>query len=65
VLVAAVGRDIPVLIAVPEALFPAWLDVTDGLAVRLPWSHCGLERWWHSLGPPAPAIPQTLCEMLK
>jgi len=64
VLVEAAGRDIPVLIAVPEALFPAWLDFTDGLAVRLPCSRSGLERWWHSLGSSRQPL-QTLCERLK
>jgi hypothetical protein len=53
-----------VLVAVPEARFRAWLDATGGLAVRLPCSRAGLERWWHGLGalPPPRA---TLCERLK
>ena len=64
VLVEAAGHDIPVLIAVPEALFPAWLDFTDGLAVRLSCSRSGLERWWRSLGSVPTRLP-TLCERLK
>ena len=63
-LVEAATRDIPVLVAVPEALFPAWLEMTDGLAVRLPCSRSGLERWWHSLGSSRQPL-QTLCERLK
>ncbi len=63
-LVDAASRDIPVLIAVPEARFPDWLDFTAGLAVRLPCSRSGLERWWHSLGA-VPPPRQTLCERLK
>lgn len=67
VLAEAIERDIPVVIAVPEALFPDWLATTQGLAVRLQPRRESLERWWRSLGRPpsgAGAAP-TFCERFK
>jgi hypothetical protein len=67
VLVEAVRLDVPVLIAVPQALFADWLAFSGGLAVRLGCTRTGLERWWASLSkPPQPwsRLP-TVCERLK
>ncbi|QCI68729.1 DUF2478 domain-containing protein [Phreatobacter stygius] len=50
VLAQAIDRDIPVLIAVPEALFPHWLARAEGLAVKLRPDRPSLDAWWHSLG---------------
>jgi len=66
VLVEAVRLDVPVLIAVPQALFPDWLAFSGGLAIRLDCTRNGLERWWASLSKPPPwARPHTVCERLK
>jgi hypothetical protein len=53
VLNAAIDRDVPVLIAVPEALFRSWLSAVQGLAVKLR-NRNDLDRWWQSVQP-APA----------
>jgi hypothetical protein len=67
VLIEAAGRDIPVLIAVPAALFPGWLAFTGGVAVRLACRRAGLERWWRSLAPAQSfRLPaETACERFK
>lgn len=46
----AIEAEVPVLIAVPQGLFRTWLGMTGGLAVMIPPSPAGLERWWTSLG---------------
>ncbi len=50
VIAAAIRRDVPVLLAVPEALFPDWLVASGGLSVRLACRRAGLDGWWRSLG---------------
>jgi len=67
VLVEAVRLDVPVLIAVPQALFADWLAFSDGLTIRLGCTRTGLERWWASLSkPPQPwSRSPTICEQLK
>lgn len=66
VLAEAIERDVPVLIAVPEALFPRWLSLARGLAVRLAPDRSSLENWWHSLGKAGPgAMGATFCGRFK
>ena len=63
----AVTRDIPVVIAVPQALFGEWLSVTQGLAVKLECHRLSLDRWWQSLGrtSAAPTPRDRACETFK
>ncbi len=49
VMSAAIRRDVPVLLAVPEALFGDWLVASGGLSVRLACGRAGLDGWWRSL----------------
>jgi hypothetical protein len=67
VLAEAIERDIPVVIAVPEALFQDWLATTQGLAVRLQPQFDSLERWWRSLGrpPSGTGASPNFCERFK
>ncbi|WP_042693847.1 DUF2478 domain-containing protein [Azospirillum sp. B506] len=66
VLHLAMLREVPAVIAVPEALFPHWLDLANGLTVRLPCDRAALDRWWVSLwrAPPGGRHP-TACERDK
>lgn len=63
----AVEIELPVLVAVPEALFPVWLACVRGLAVRVPPRRGALELWWRSLGfgPPLPAPRERACTFWK
>ena len=63
----AVARDIPVVIAVPQALFGEWLRVTRGLAVKLECRRPSLDRWWQSLGRTsvAPTPRDRVCETFR
>lgn len=65
VIAEAVRLEVPILIAVPEALFPRWLDLVTGLTVRVGPSHDSLSRWWQSLGRPVGVAPATACERFK
>lgn len=67
VLVEAVRLDVPVLIAVPQALFTDWLGFSGGLTIRLACRRNSLDRWWASLSKPTlPRFqPQTVCEQMK
>lgn len=67
VLAEAVEADIPVLVAVPQALFEDWLRFTDGLAIKLDCRRASLDRWWQALGR-APVFPFRaggFCELFK
>lgn len=65
-LAEAIERDVPVLIAVPEALFPRWLALARGLAVRLAADRASLDAWWRSLGKAGPQVPgTTFCGRFK
>jgi hypothetical protein len=64
VLSIAIEGDIPVVAGVPEALFPRWLGVAEGLAVRVRPRLESLNAWWRALGR-APARAAPVCEMLK
>jgi hypothetical protein len=63
----AIERDIPVVVGVPEALFPRWLDVADGLAVRVRPRLDSLNAWWRALSraPPRPVSASSVCEVFK
>jgi hypothetical protein len=63
----AIGQDVPVLIAVPDALFRDWLKVVQGLAVKLPCCRGDLDRWWEGVQPAAAktAANPNFCERFK
>ncbi len=67
VLQLAILREVPAVIAVPEALFPHWLDLANGLTVRLACDRGALDRWWRSLwrAPPLARRRSTTCERYK
>jgi Protein of unknown function (DUF2478) len=41
--------DIPVLIAVPEHRFAAWIRYSEGMSVRLACHRGALDLWWQSV----------------
>jgi hypothetical protein len=45
----ALDADIPVLIAVPEQRFAAWIRFSEGMNVRLACRREALDRWWHTV----------------
>jgi nucleoside-triphosphatase THEP1 len=45
----AVDADIPVVTAVPEHRFAAWVKYSDGMSVRLPCRRAALDAWWRSV----------------
>jgi hypothetical protein len=45
----AVATDIPVLIAVAERRFAAWISLCRGMNVRLACRREALDEWWRSL----------------
>src|SRR5580704_14978206 len=45
----ALAADIPVLIAVPEQRFAAWIRFSEGMNVRLACRRDMLDRWWLSV----------------
>jgi hypothetical protein len=63
----ALDADIPVLIAVPEQHFAAWIRFSEGMNVRLACRREALDRWWHTVN----ATPRqrigvtTFCEFAK
>ena len=63
----AVAADIPVLIAVPEHRFAAWIKYCGGMSVRLPCRRAALDQWWQSVAGRsiAPADAGTFCELAK
>lgn len=67
VLQLAILHEVPAVIAVPEALFPHWLDLAGGLTVKLPCTRSALDRWWRSLwrAPPPAGRHPTPCEHSK
>ena len=63
----ALDADIPVLIAVPERRFSAWIRFSEGMNVRLACRRDALDQWWHRVGGPPcgrNSVP-TLCEFAK
>jgi Protein of unknown function (DUF2478) len=67
VLSVAIELEIPVAIAVPEALFGRWLNLANGLAVKLQPNLDALNRWWRSLRrfPSRRDNQGSICEMFK
>ena len=63
----ALDADIPVLIAVPEPRFPAWIRFSEGINVRLPCRREALDRWWLTIAGPFQRRggAGTFCEFLK
>jgi hypothetical protein len=63
----ALGADIPVLIAVPEQRFAAWIKFSEGMNVRLACRRDALDRWWRTVaGAPRNAgTAETFCEVAK
>jgi hypothetical protein len=63
----AVAADIPVLIAVPEHRFAAWIKYCSGMSVRLPCRRAALDQWWQSVA--GHSIERTdagrFCELVK
>jgi nucleoside-triphosphatase THEP1 len=45
----AIAADIPVVTAVPEHRFAAWVRYSDGMSVRLPCYRAALDAWWQSV----------------
>ena len=45
----AADADIPVLVAVPEHRFAAWIEYAGGMSVRLPCRRAALDHWWQSV----------------
>jgi hypothetical protein len=61
----AVDADIPVLIAVPEHRFAAWLGYSAGMSVRLPCRRSALDRWWQSVAGVLARAAPTVCAVAK
>jgi hypothetical protein len=63
----ALDADIPVLIAVPEQRFAAWLRFSEGMNVRLACRRETLDRWWQAVtGPSRPRSGAgTFCAFVK
>ena len=45
----ALSFDIPVLVAVPEFRFSAWLSYCGGMGVKLPCRNGSLQSWWDAM----------------
>lgn len=65
VIAEAIAAEVPVLVAVPEGLFPRWLSVAEGLAVKLRPMDESLDAWWRSLARPLPSAGPNFCERYK
>ena len=63
----ALDADIPVLIAVPEQRFAAWIRFSEGMNVRLACRREALDRWWLTVAGPSRRRTGvgTFCEFLK
>jgi hypothetical protein len=63
----ALGADIPVLIAVPEQRFAAWIKFSEGMNVRLACRRDALDRWWRTVAgaPCNRGTAETFCEVAK
>jgi hypothetical protein len=63
----ALDADIPVLIAVPEQRFAAWIKFSEGMNVRLACRRDALDRWWRTIaGAPRNGVTAgTFCEVAK
>ncbi len=63
----ALAADIPVLIAVPEPRFDAWIKFSEGMNVRLACRRDALDRWWHTVAGATrdTASDSRFCEVAK
>jgi nucleoside-triphosphatase THEP1 len=63
----ALDADIPVLIAVPEQRFDAWIRFSEGMNVRLACRRDALDEWWHAVAgtPRKSGTAGTFCEVAK
>ena len=61
----ALALEVPVLLAVPQALFGDWLEFSQGLTVKLECRRESLDAWWISLGWPSSAPRRRFCETFK
>jgi Protein of unknown function (DUF2478) len=63
----ALDADIPVLIAVPEQRFAAWIRFSEGMNVRLACRRDALDRWWRTVAgaPRNGSTAGTFCEIAK
>jgi Protein of unknown function (DUF2478) len=63
----ALGADIPVLIAVPERRFAAWIKFSEGMNVRLACRRDALDQWWRTVAGAArnAGTAETFCEVAK
>jgi Protein of unknown function (DUF2478) len=63
----ALDADIPVLIAVPEPRFAAWIMFSEGMNVRLACQRDALDGWWRTIaGAPRNSVTAgTFCEVAK
>jgi hypothetical protein len=67
-IVRALSADIPVVIAVPNKRFDAWIRFADGMSVRLPCDRPALDAWWaklHGRVGRAARAHTSVCEALK
>jgi hypothetical protein len=64
---SAVQADIPVVTAVPEHRFAAWLNYSGGMSVRLRCHRAALDHWWQSVarGARRRTVGGTFCEIGK
>jgi len=65
----ALSADMPVLVAVPDYCFDAWVKFAEGMSVKIPATRGGLEGWWRSVSRRGPGLPvlthPTVCEVCK
>lgn len=63
------ARGIPVLTVVADHRFAVWNAFVGGLAVKLRCQRDDLDRWWRSVAPSLPPVPDqrpaSMCETLK
>jgi hypothetical protein len=65
VIQAALDNDVPVVLAVPAALFEGWLKASHGMMVRLTCERASLDAWWTALDRGTRADVATLCARTK
>jgi hypothetical protein len=54
---AAIGADIPVITAVPEARFADWVKFSGGMSIKLACNSEALMRWWAGLSRVGRGLP--------
>jgi hypothetical protein len=65
----ALSADIPVVVAVPDYCFDAWLRFAEGLSVKIPVTRSALQGWWRQVDARNAGMPalsdSTVCDALK